>query len=60
MGRDEHRTNRRGRARMAQTPKYAKTDSKDVEFSEEFGDHHDKIAQVRRRAAQERMKNRES
>ncbi|SFE16895.1 YfhD-like protein [Lentibacillus persicus] len=57
MGRDEHRTSRRGRARLAQTPKYAKTDSKAVEFSEEFGDHHDKIAQVRRRAAEKRVKN---
>ncbi|GGJ88948.1 hypothetical protein GCM10007063_09470 [Lentibacillus kapialis] len=60
MGRDEHRTNRRGKARLAQTPKYAKTDSKDVEFSVEFGDHNDKIAQVRRHAAQERVKNRNS
>ncbi|WP_029328939.1 YfhD family protein [Lentibacillus jeotgali] len=60
MGRDEHHTSRRGRARLAQTPKYAITESKDVEFSEEFGDHHDKIAQIRRRAAQKRVKNKNS
>ncbi|TMN22466.1 YfhD family protein [Lentibacillus cibarius] len=39
MGRDEHKTNRRGRARLAQTPEYAKTDSKEVEFAEEFAAH---------------------
>ncbi|GAA0430950.1 hypothetical protein GCM10008983_04270 [Lentibacillus halophilus] len=58
MGRDEHKTSRRGRARLAQTPEYAKTDSKEVEFSEEFADHRDKEAQARMRAARQRMENR--
>ncbi|MFD2759978.1 YfhD family protein [Lentibacillus juripiscarius] len=57
MGRDEHRTNRRGRQRLAQTPEYAKTDNKAVEFSEEFADHDDKEAQARMRAAYERLNN---
>ncbi|HLS08488.1 YfhD family protein [Lentibacillus sp.] len=60
MGRDEHRTNRRGRPRLAQTPKYAKTDGEDVEFSEEFADPDDKEAQARSRAAENRVKNRKS
>ncbi|RYG74221.1 YfhD family protein [Lentibacillus lipolyticus] len=57
MGRDEHRTNRRGRKRLAQTPEYAKTDNKAVEFSEEFANHADKKARARRQAAKERVNN---
>ncbi|GAB4075143.1 hypothetical protein GCM10028778_26460 [Barrientosiimonas marina] len=58
MGRDEHKTNRRGRPRLDQTPEYAKTNGNDVEFFEEFADSDDKEAQVRRQAAEERSNKR--
>ncbi|WP_164670841.1 YfhD family protein [Virgibacillus doumboii] len=56
MGRDEHKTSRRGRSRLAQTPKKQKSDGRDIEFSEEFADHDDKEAQARSRAADKRAK----
>ncbi|MFB4167960.1 YfhD family protein [Virgibacillus sp. JSM 102003] len=55
MGRDEH-NKASGRNFLAQTPKYAKTDGRDVEFSEEFADHEDKEAQARSRQADKRAK----
>ncbi len=55
MGRDEH-NKARGSNFLAQTPKYAKTDGRDVEFSEEFADHDDKEAQARSREADKRAK----
>lgn len=56
MGRDEHKTSRRGRSRLAQTPKNQKSDSRYVEFSEEFADHDDKEAEARSKAADKQAK----
>ena len=55
MGRDDH--NKSKNNVLAQTPKQQLvTDGIDVEFLEEFADEHDKVAQARSKAADQRVK----
>lgn len=55
MGRGDH-NRATGKNFFAQTPKNQLSDGIDVEYSEEFADHDDKVAQARSRAADSRAK----
>ncbi|MGM8365026.1 YfhD family protein [Virgibacillus sp. W0181] len=55
MGRDEHKKSR-GKRFLTQTPENQASDGIDIEFSEELADQSDKIAQERRKRADESAK----
>lgn len=54
LGKDEHRTPK-GKKQLSQTPKTEITDNTYVELSEDLADHHNKEAQRRKQAADQRM-----
>ncbi|GIO21485.1 YfhD family protein [Oceanobacillus sp. J11TS1] len=54
MGRDEHK--KRKNNYLSQTPKNQISDGIDVEFSDEFADADDRVAQARSRAADKRAR----